>query len=718
MNFQPIVRKFVHPIWLLTIYPVWFMFPTLLPGTNSMLQYSGVLDTSGTVEVTQALQRMKYPWSLNVMANAPFGESFWNLARLVQSIQWLVLWFLTRFNSAILSVNLFICLGWVLSGISVYVLCRYLRLSIFSSTVSGLLIQMLPWVREKAMTHVAYVYLCIPIFAILLLLKTKDMPNWRNFLNLIGFLMFTVFFDLYWFYIDIFIAAIFLLVSYRPILSKLQRYSLRVRVVLALLSLLIVGFLIQVYGFLQRRTLSGVSLHRPFSVSSDGLIDIFNGSLFRFVRPTVGHLLVENGVLRPQIFVEDYVIYGGLVSVLLAIGSVIVWSKFEIAERGSVYILAAIAGFCALVTIPTQVITPLGVVPSPAHFLKFVTPGMRVFSRFGLVTEALICVLAGCMFEVLRKLNLRKLYRYSIIVLLLVACALDTYPFSRRFINSEYVGYAKVRQILNSNEQPVLLKLAPPLDKLYFAASYSDSPQLSTNNNKYWDYGLWRSAELGDHTFASYLSGRRVTHVLVPINADGTTSYRRKFGIRPSINLTFPTHLFREVARVGGNSPAALFELITPLNSVGCTDCFDIELQWNNVRQTFYTHGYFNGRPYYEDGYLSWVYPNEEPVFKFFDNKQGHSNFEVRLFLVAAFGANAQTQLIQVNTKDEKQTYKLTAGPALEVVITVAEDSPVKLRSFLPCTVPSIHEPGNPDTRKLCYGISDLEVIEVVSSSN
>jgi len=695
------------------------MFPALLPGTNSMVQYSHILDTSGTVAIAQALKRMKYPWSLNVMSNAPYGESFWSLSRLVQSVQWLALWLLTRFNSAILSVNILICIGWVLSGISVYILCRYLKLSIMSSLMSGLLVQMLPWVREKVMTHIAYVFICVPIFAIFLLIKTKSEPNKSNFVKLLCFICFTAFFDLYWFYINLLIASIFVLISFKTIINKLRGYSFNARIAFTLIPPTIVVVLIWMYGYLLRITSSGNSLNRPFSIATDEFIDLYNGSLLRYVRPTIGHLFIEKGLISSPIFSEDYVLYVGVVTFVLAIGSFVSRNKLPEVERGHQKLLALIAIVCALMTIPAQMKTQFGVIPGPVHFVKFLTPGMRVYSRFGLVTESLICILAGYMLGMLQTLRVRNVLRSFLLAFVIVFSFLDMNPSARRLINAEYAGYVKVREVLNSTEQPVLLELPPDSDKLYFASSYSDAPHLMTAKNRYWDEGLWRNAELGDYAFASYLASRKVTHILVPVNEDGTVSYRRKWGVRPSVNLMFPREYFHEVVRVKGSFPAALLELNQSVGSDLCKGCSDVTIQWENVREAFYSQNFSDGRKFYEDGAgLSWVYPNELPTLRVVNSKQEYLTYEVRISLVAAYGAKAQTQLIQVEAMGQIQTITLTAGPAKDVVVTVPTNAPIRLRSFMPCTVPSVLEPGNQDTRKLCYGVSDLEVIEVVHSTN
>jgi hypothetical protein len=721
-NLFQLVEKLCKKIWpicLLVIYPLWFMWPTILPGTGSMMQYSHILDTSGTVAIVQALDRMQFPWSVNVMANAPIGESFWGLSRMVQSIQWLVLWSLTRFCSAILAVNLFIFIGWVLTGVSIFVLSRYLKLSILSATICGVLVQMLPWVREKAMTHVAYVYLCVPIFAILLLFKVQSTPNRVNFSKLFGYLVLTAFFDLYWFYINIVITFVFLLFSSKLLISAFSKLSSVKKITcLATIPSLVLA-MIQLYQYLLDRTSSSVSSNRPFSVASNSFIDIYNGSLLRYINPTTGHLLVEKGLINPPKFSEDFVIYGGAVTVCLAFCAIAFRSMIPLFDRRKLFLVFAVAATCALLTVPTQLTTPFGVFPGPAHFLKFLTPGMRVFSRFGLVTEILICVMAGFAIDLVRKIRVIPAIKYSAVGILLVTSVLDLNPVSRRFVNSGYEGYSEVRKVLQMSAKPVLVELAPDLDKWYFSPNYADAPRLMTANNRLWDKGLMRNAELGDIAFATYLASRQVSHVLVPVNADGSYSYRRKWGVRPSVDLTFPRDLFREVARVEGNFPAALLEVKASGVDAMCLDCPDVMLNWNGVRQGFYSQNSNDDGRFYEDGMdLSWVHANEFPTMTLTDNALGISNYKIEISILAAYGEKAQTQLLRIGSGSDFQSVLIHAGPATRVTLNATEGVPIVFRSFLPCTIPNIIEPGNPDLRKLCYGISGINVARVVISSN
>ena len=127
------------------IYPSLFMYQVLLPGSMSTLQYSRKLDTSGTIGTALILSRMRFPWSRNFMQNWPQGEPFWNIWSISQSIQWLVLWIMTRIMSPILAVNWYLWLGWCSSGLIVFLIARHFGSSEFGAVCAALFAQMLPW---------------------------------------------------------------------------------------------------------------------------------------------------------------------------------------------------------------------------------------------------------------------------------------------------------------------------------------------------------------------------------------------------------------------------------------------------------------------------------------------------------------------------------------------------------------------------------------------
>jgi hypothetical protein len=188
------------------------MWPAVKPGASALMQYSGSLDTSGTVFGAQALQRMKFPWSQNLMINPPDGISTATLANLVQSVRLISLWILVKFLDPIQSVSIMILVGWILTGIAAFSLARYMKASTFGAFAAGLICESLPWMREKVMTHVAYVYMCIPLFLMLLGLKFLENRELKYFLQYLWVLVASFFFDLYWFSFSVILTLFFLLV--------------------------------------------------------------------------------------------------------------------------------------------------------------------------------------------------------------------------------------------------------------------------------------------------------------------------------------------------------------------------------------------------------------------------------------------------------------------------------------------------------------------------
>jgi hypothetical protein len=710
-----IKRLVAQPALLLIVYPTWFMWPCLLPGTNSMLQYASYLDTSGTVSFAQSLSRMATPWSWNYFNNAPIGESFWNPTKAVQGIHWLVFWIETRVMSPVLAVNVFIWLGWVLSGIAGYKLARYLKMSMFSAVFVGLLIEILPWVREKALTHVSYVFLCLPLFCVVLALKCFDAPSRRNALNLLGFVMFLSVFDLYWFYMCICLIISISIMHYKSIFVSWSRLNPKAK--LATLPITLIGCLLikGIYTVLARATMSSVTSNRPLSIASNIFIDLSNGSLMRFVRPTIGHVFVREGWLSMPPISEDFVTYGGITVLLLASCSVL-FAKRALFSRYPHFVgLYVVAFLLALFTLPTTLDTPLGEFAGPVSYLKYVTPGMRVYSRFGMISQVLLCVIAGFAVDVLCRTGMKKILRICTVGVVVLLCLIDLNPFARRLLTDDYKEYDAIRHVLSTELGAVAYEIAPDLDEWYFPAHYIDAPQLFTRLNRYWNQDFELQASRGEQNFANYLRSRGVTHVLIPVIGDTFDGYRKKWGVFGSINLSLNASDFTEVAQAGGRYPAKLFQIRAREEKVFCEACSRYRLNWSGVRTSFYSQLYVDSKQIYEDGSdLSWVLPKENPEVTLVSDAPVGTKFEITFSLTPAYGGQAQPQIVRFESGLKSELVRLMPGGPTKYSVLVESGQSVLLKRFLPCTVPAFHEPGNPDTRAICYAITSLQVKQVV----
>jgi hypothetical protein len=670
-------------------------------------------DINGTVFQAQMLKNMVLPWSTNHILNAPEGESFWNVFAVPQAVHWGALWSLTRFLSPVLALNYWILLGWVLSGVSAYFLARYLKISIHGSIAAGLLVEMLPWLREKVITHMAYVFLCIPIFAVLLALKFFDRPSRRSLVYMACYLGGVFFFDLYWFYFVLMTFIFLAFINVRQIINWIKFLHRR-------LKLLIVGMLatsaICAYGSLtvvQNLTSSERAFGRPLVSTTNSYIDEFNGSISRFIIPWSEHLLVQFGLIQIERVDADMVIYGGALIFLISGTGFLLTLLRNIQIPRKIIDLYLVAGLFVFLTIPSQIQTPIGNVPTPIALVKYLVPGVRRFARSGLIVEALLCIIAVATLEaIVRRGKFRTRTRFMTYILLLF-CIVDLSPLSLREARSAYLEYEGVRTVLSKEDSPVLYAFSPILD----AGNFLNVRSVRRSYDHGWNRDFEVQAALGDENFAAYLASRGVTHVLIPDQTNNPGSYFAKWGNGSSIDLSFPATLYDQIPTSYNGIPVVLYKLRTGLTNEFCHHCDRYQLNWSGVRQAFFDPVTASISPDQQvSENLSWVLPSENPSLTISTHSDSSSIFQVSLDLVAAFGPNAQPQIVQLVSNIETRNFRVESGLVTKASIRVKANESILLRHFLPCTVPSNLEPANPDTRQLCFGVTGLTVIEASKS--
>lgn len=714
MNFQSVARKILHPIWLLTIYPIWFMYPCLKPGSSSILKGQEATDLNGTVFQAQILKNMALPWSSNQMLNAPTGERFWNVFAVPQAIHWGALWSLTRFLSPVLALNYWLLFGWILSGVSAYVLARYIKVSVYGSLAAGLFVEMLPWLREKASAHMAYVFLCVPLFAVLMALRHFDNPTKKSFLTIIGYLGLIFFFDLYWFYFVLLIFCLVAVFNLKAIHSRFKKQSLRFKVIAYVMISSALLLAMAMILLVQNLTTSDRAFGRPLEATTNSYIDEFNGSITRFIVPWSDHFLVKSGLLNSQKLLSDAVIYGGA----LIIGISVIGIMFRVIHRkdftrDQVTICLVAVSFLTL-TIPSRVSILNLEIDTPVSLFKYLMPGVRHFARSGMVTQALFCVLAAATIDSLYRLNRKSLVKTSLIVVITGLCIIDLSPLSLREARSAYLEYEGVRTVLSKEDSPVLYAFSPILD----AGNYLNVRSVRRSYDHGWNRDFEVQAALGDENFAAYLASRGVTHVLIPDQTNNPGSYFAKWGNGSSVNLSFPATLYDQIPTSDNGIPVVLYKLRTGLTSEFCNHCDRYQLNWSGVRQAFFDPVTASISPDQQvSENLSWVLPSENPSLTISTHSDSSSIFQISLDLVAAFGPNAQPQIVQLVSNIETRNFKVEAGLVTKASIRVKANESILLRHFLPCTVPSNLEPGNPDTRQLCFGVTGATVIQSGTSN-
>jgi hypothetical protein len=687
------------------------MWPAVKPGASALMQYSGSLDTSGTVFGAQALQRMKFPWSQNLMINPPDGISTTTLANLVQSLRLILLWLLVKFLDPIQSVSIMVLVGWILTGIAAFSLARYLKASMFGAFAAGLICESLPWMREKAMTHVAYVYICIPLFLILLGLKFLENRERKCLLQYLLVLVASFFFDLYWFAFSVILTLLFLLIfTFQKIDSTtfksdsdshFELNNRRIRISVGLTFSVLIAYTTQsrfnFFGHL---------------VWDDSMIDQFGGSLVRFVAPPSDHLVFPS---TEQWFAsrEDIVNYVGIsvfVAALLAMFTGRIFARRQ--EFQKRLWLLAIAMFFGLMTLPTQV-SLFGIdMYTPVHYMKFLFPRIRVFARAGLITEVVLCVLVGLFVSDLTRIFKGKYKVMTLQFLLVVLVLIDLNPLGRRFVNDDYSKYSAVRTELNSKQNSVVAVVPLELDRNGFPLFVLNNAITAFPSDRTFEEDLRLSASQGTDRFFSFLRNRGVTHVLLRRTEETQSGYVYKWGEIPQVNLQLTEPYFTKVVKSSLEQTDELFLLNESFAQINCEWCSDFRLKWNGVRSLFYSQGYFEGQ-FYEDKDVSWVLPSENPTFEVVSEAPTKSFFKVTFMLHAAYGANARPQVVRIQYGTNSMTKAFGAGSGLSVEFMVQTGQQIRLNSYLPCVSPDQIDPNNPDMREICYAISDLSVVQL-----
>ena len=702
MKSQVVARRFIHPIWLLTIYPIWFMYPCLTPGSNSILKGQEATDLNGTVFQAQVLKNMAYPWFSNQMLNAPTGERFWNVFAVPQAIHWGALWSLTRFLSPVLALNYWLLIGWILSGVSAYVLARYIKVSVFGSLAAGLLVEMLPWLREKASAHMAYVFLCVPLFAVLMALRHFDNPTKKSFLTIIGYLGLIFFFDLYWFYFVLLIFCLVAVFNLEAIHSRFKKQSTRFKVIAYVMISSALLLAMALILLVQNLTTSDRAFGRPLEATTNSYIDEFNGSITRFIVPWSDHFLVKSGLLNSQKLLSDAVIYGGALIIGISVIGIMYRVIYRKAlARGQVAIYLVAVSFLTL-TIPSRVSILNLEISTPVSLIKYLMPGVRHFARAGMVTQALFCVLAAATIDSFYRLNRKSLVKTSLIIVIAGLCIIDLSPLSLREARSAYSEFEGIREALSREDSPVLYSFSPYFD----AGNYTNVKQVRSTYGQDWNSDFEVQAALGDANFAAYLAARGVTHVIIPDQMANSGSYLAKWGTNSSIGLSFPATLFERIPTSANGSPAILYKIRDESGGNYCHACVRYKINWSGVRQAFFDPVIASISPDQQSSEsLSWVLPVESPSFTVSTNSTNELYFVVSFDLVAAYGPNAQPQIVQITSTIESKNFNVAAGSITKAKIRVRANERVNIRHFLPCTVPANLEPGNPDTRPICFGV-------------
>jgi len=705
-------RKY-YWVGILTLYPFWFMSPVLFSRNETTITSYIDSDINGAYATARYLDQMTFPWSKNLMLNGPNGEVFWSLPSISQAIPNLIVWVFTRFLPAFPAVAAFIIVGWMFTGIMVYLLILKVGGTRNTALIGAFACEMLPWLRERVLAHTSYVWIGIPLLVIYVTLSFIDDFRFKNLILVVLALVGTAFFDIYWFWFSFWAVILLLLLNSKRVMCEIQQHGNILKYTISVSPVVLLTLGITIYQYVNRAMSSSGSSIRPLEIASRAAVDEYNGSVLRLLRPDYSHTIFPRltGAIAPH----DDVNYVGVIVFFLAILGFV--HGFIRSNRHIKYVSVISIVFLAL-SIPTQVRISTLDVPTLVDAARFAMPGVRRFTRATMISEALACVALGYVLSVFfHKYKFRPTTEYSLLFVLLVLIALDLNPTSRRYINHDVLEWNLVNEVLQQTALPVVYAPSPQENRGYFPTHYLDASMVGNRADELWESEYLMHASRGESDFAAFLHSKGVTHLLVPRQdfQDGRLLY--KWGTGPTVNLNLQDERLVYVAEADGERPAVLLEVKPNQFDVWCRECSPFEMQWTHVREDFFTFssGLYNDVNQVSKD-LSWSYAGENPTFRIKSQGKLKARYEITLDLIPAFGPKAPPQVLSVIYGGKHQVVSLSAGKRSQISIVVSEDNDITIRSHMPCPVANTIEPSSGDIRSLCFGLGSIEISQVPGS--
>jgi hypothetical protein len=604
------------------------------------------------------------------------------------------MWFITRFASPYFAVNSLFLLGWITTGVTAFYIARKLRLPVSFSMACGLLVQTLPWFREKLTAHTSFMYISIPLFVILVSLNLLENRTKKSIFFVASLLAGSAFFDMYLFYMSIVAVGFLVLFSYfsRIKFSEfLRKHALTAAGLIIVLCIFYYLFISVVMPLTARGgTRQVVIVDRSF-------LDIFSGSIFDFIVPDRHHWLFpqnwdEQGGLRwgfrdtplENVYAQDVPNYLGIPVVVMLIVSFL--PRVNRLLLRDVRILRALAVFLFALSVRTLTFGSYAI-PAPSAGFKYIFPGARVFSRFALLAEPIAVIVAiYVVFTLSHKLK-AHIFRSLFAVGFILVVLLDFHPTNNREYRKDEESFAVFNTKIASTGGGVLI-----LSNIVHGVILGPTVNGISED--------WKSLIIGNSegsSLAAYLASLDVNYVVTDKDANFSPS---------NLSLGAPQRLNLEESRFPlistldyGNVRYELRGVKPQPGDSFCLGCLPYSL--------FVDYGFIDHAT--TMGGVSWV--TERRLDLKISPEVQLSEYRLRMVVSPPFGGFAQPRSILIEVGETIRSFQINP-PYTAIEFDVSEGDLVRISDFNKCVKPSELEVGNPDSRCLLYGLNKIEVVD------
>lgn len=672
--------KIVRIIALMS-YPTVFMAPLFTSRQNSHLG-RGLTDIDGAIHFAAILEKMRYPWSENLFTDFVDGASIWRLQNFSQVIPISYLWTATRLISPPLAISLFILIGWVVTGFVVFLISRKLNFSNNASLLIAVIVQMLPILRTNAGNYTNYVWIGVPLFSIFLLVEVLEKPTGKNWMKAILSTVPIAFFDIYWFYFVLAACALCIFILRKEVWSRFQSTHTLFKLCFTF------GLTATGWGLFQAlRTFTGsqdeMTLSRAVSITELRIIRIQAASLMDYVnRPWSGLFGGEKTLNLP-------VGYIGFSIAFLAICGIVLARK-----NRKLRFIAVLSLFYILITLSPEMEVFNRTVPLPSGLYRYVSPGVQYPTRAGMIAVALITLMAAVgVSEVLKKWSISRSTKIVATWLLLVTVVIDLNPFADRIFANEYERYSAARAELMQDPKAVVLAL--PLDKFkrtWHEQWILDVPFANSMYNAEVGIDIDKQLAGGPGSFAAFLNRSGIDYLYT---FDSGTVEMLQFGLHePRFKKisTMSTYGYEK-----GRIQMSLYRVTALPNDAPCVSCRPITQ--TEISGTYPSDD--GGKSYWASTDFVEIKVTNSGPLKIWEDTLVSTPVTFDVY-------SLNRQRIEISDSKGKTTVDLEPNRGFRYMANASSESPVRIKSQMPCAQPQKILAGSMDPRSLCFNLFNV----------
>lgn len=560
----------------------------------------------------------------------------------------------------------------------------------------GILVQSLPWIREKATEHVSYVWLAVPLAVVLFCIRVLKNPSQKNIIWLAALLLCSGFFDIYWFQFSLVSVLITLFVFSIVVFRNKSKILASVTILGLTIGLTVLYFFVPV--IYQRIELANNSTNLGrFKIVSDEILSSFSADPIDYL---------NRNPLKPT-FVSNYfdpghgsdnVFYVGLSVLFFATAGVVTLFKKGLTAIHLLALTLLIAFF--LLSLGRFNLGIIEVPPLNQIARNFLI-GVRVYLRSGLIAQCILALFAiegiSVFIRMLSKQRTRSLYLLIVISVL----ALDLNPMGGRQIYRESKKFENFTQIIDSAQSVSLLNSNP---EIFWNTEFLKAPLLNTDDAS-WKVKTYPSAAKGSQALAEFLNRLGVKYVVAPINDEGqaemTGFIQDSVMFRTQLNPRDFLQMGRDTQSVeGSNRSVRLLQVRTGGTTQLCRSCALAQARF--VPQLTLSS---EGLPFDKDLIL-WSHSESTSIFPETFNNDVTKRFYLHFSIFAPLGTWAIPQILEIKVGDRRRILEVNPGKSVDISVSATSDEYIEISSLLPCFVPKLIIPNNTDERQFCFGLS------------